>query len=89
MESPQGQREKPEKEKINFSIPIGEMGQPTCHTHPHLVPAGQLTCGVSQAEYVDRRDTLVRKLQMEILNEHHNHVVSLFWLNFLVIRQYK
>lgn len=73
METPQGQKEQP---GISLSIPIGEMGQPTCHTHPHLVPAGQLTCGVPQAEYVDRRDTFVRKLQMEVENDHVNHVVS-------------
>lgn len=76
METPQGQKEMP---GISLSIPTGEMGQPTCHTHPHLVPPGQLTCGVSQAEYVDRRNTFVKKLQMEIANEHLTHVVSLFW----------
>ncbi|XP_026323865.1 xaa-Pro aminopeptidase 3-like [Hyposmocoma kahamanoa] len=72
METPQGQKEQP---RISLSIPTGEMGQPTCHTHPHLIPAGQLTCGVSQAEYVNRRDFFVRKLQMEMENEHLNHVI--------------
>lgn len=60
-----------------YHIPKGAMGQPTCHTHPHLISPDHLTSGVTQAEYKDRRDIFVHKLVAEIQNEHKTHIVSI------------
>lgn len=54
------------------------MGQPTCHTHPHLVQPDCLTWGMTQMEYKDRRDRLVSKLVGEAVNMHNTHIVRLF-----------
>lgn len=59
-----------------FSVPKGILGQPTCHTHPHMISQGHLTCGITQMEYKDRRDTLVSKLVAEVNNVHQTHIVS-------------
>ncbi|XP_047526188.1 xaa-Pro aminopeptidase 3-like [Pieris napi] len=65
----------PDAERIQqFSIPKGILGQPTCHTHPHLISHGYLTCGVTQLEYKERRETLVSKLA-EAENLHKTHVI--------------
>ncbi|XP_014359819.2 xaa-Pro aminopeptidase 3 [Papilio machaon] len=71
------QMETPPEEKIvpQFSIPKGIVGQPTYHTHPHMIPKGHLTCGITQMEYKERRDTLVNKLIAEVDNIHKNHVI--------------
>ncbi|XP_061383013.1 xaa-Pro aminopeptidase 3-like [Danaus plexippus] len=57
------------------TIPKGILGQPTCHTHPHLISDGHLTCGITQQEYKDRRDTLVEKLVSSKENEHRSHII--------------
>ncbi|XP_026728786.1 xaa-Pro aminopeptidase 3 [Trichoplusia ni] len=68
--------ETPPKEKhISLSIPKGIMGQPTCHTHPHLVQPDCLTWGMTQLEYKDRRDRLVSKLVGEAVNMHNTHII--------------
>ncbi|XP_022125931.2 xaa-Pro aminopeptidase 3 [Pieris rapae] len=68
-------RHPPDPERIQqFSIPKGIFGQPTCHTHPHLISHGNLTCGVTQLEYKERRETLVSKLA-EAENLHKTHVI--------------
>ncbi|CAH2068220.1 unnamed protein product, partial [Iphiclides podalirius] len=58
-----------------FSIPKGILGQPTCHTHPHMISQGHLTCGITQMEYKERRDTLVSKLIAEVDNVHQTHII--------------
>lgn len=58
-------------------IPKGILGQPTCHTHPHMIPNGQLTCGITQEEYKERRDNLVAKLLEESEHIHKSHIVSI------------
>ncbi|XP_013185348.2 xaa-Pro aminopeptidase 3 [Amyelois transitella] len=60
---------------VRFTIPKGIFGQPTCHTHPHLIRPEQLTCGVTQMEYRERREMLVNKLVAEVGNEHKTHVI--------------
>ncbi|CAK1548077.1 unnamed protein product [Leptosia nina] len=57
-----------------LKIPQGVLGQPTCHTHPHLISTGYLTCGITQMEYKERRETLVSKL-VEAENVHKTHVI--------------
>ncbi|KAI8429372.1 hypothetical protein MSG28_000017 [Choristoneura fumiferana] len=44
--------DKPSDEKMvpKFQIPKGIMGQPTCHTHPHMIPPDFLTCGITQMD---------------------------------------
>ncbi|XP_022825118.1 probable Xaa-Pro aminopeptidase 3 isoform X1 [Spodoptera litura] len=64
-----------EKNKIPFVIPKGTFGQPTYHTHPHLIKEEHLTWGVTQAEYKKRRETLVAKLVAESENMHNTHIV--------------
>lgn len=59
-----------------FSIPKCIVGQPTCYTHPHMIAEGHLTCGITQQEYKERRDTLVNKLNAEPDHAHKFHVVS-------------
>nr|XP_034823964.1 xaa-Pro aminopeptidase 3 isoform X2 [Maniola hyperantus] len=56
-------------------IPKGILGQPTCHTHPHMIPSGQLTCGITQQEYKERRDNLVAKLLEESVHIHKSHII--------------
>ncbi|XP_045761672.1 xaa-Pro aminopeptidase 3-like isoform X2 [Maniola jurtina] len=56
-------------------IPKGILGQPTCHTHPHMIPNGQLTCGITQQEYKERRDNLVAKLLEESQHIHKSHII--------------
>ncbi|CAB3221610.1 unnamed protein product [Arctia plantaginis] len=56
-------------------IPKGIMGQLTCHTHPHLITEDCLTGGVTQAEYVARREKLVSKLVAEVNNPHKTHII--------------
>ncbi|XP_049885679.1 xaa-Pro aminopeptidase 3-like [Pectinophora gossypiella] len=73
MEPPPGEVQR--LKQPQFAIPKGVMGQPTCYTHPHMVQEGYLTCGITQAEYVDRRDMLVTKLTQEIENENTNHLI--------------
>ncbi|CAG9109787.1 unnamed protein product [Plutella xylostella] len=63
------------KAEQQFSIPKGILGQPTCHTHPHMIGPGQLTCGITQAEYRERRETLVAKLLAESQDAHKNHII--------------
>ncbi|XP_047028903.1 xaa-Pro aminopeptidase 3-like isoform X1 [Helicoverpa zea] len=58
-----------------FFVPRGNFGQPTCHTHPHLISEEHLTCGISQAEYKERRETLVKKLAGEAENIHKSHII--------------
>lgn len=58
-----------------YTIPKGIFGQPTCHTHPHMVPSDHLTCGITQLEYKERRDTLVSKLAAEIDNKNKTHII--------------
>ncbi|XP_045453239.1 xaa-Pro aminopeptidase 3-like [Melitaea cinxia] len=58
-----------------FSIPKCIVGQPTCYTHPHMIAEGHLTCGITQQEYKERRDTLVNKLNAEPDHAHKSHVV--------------
>ncbi|CAG5035273.1 unnamed protein product [Parnassius apollo] len=58
-----------------FSIPKGILGQPTCHTHPHMISQGHLTCGITQMEYKERRDTLVSKLIAEVDNIYKTHII--------------
>ena len=38
------------------------IGQPTFHTHPHLMSAGELTPGFTSEEYAKRRQNLAEKL---------------------------
>ncbi|XP_023948956.2 xaa-Pro aminopeptidase 3 [Bicyclus anynana] len=56
-------------------IPKGILGQPTYHTHPHLIPNGQLTCGITQQEYKERRDNLVAKLLEEPEHIHKTQII--------------
>ncbi|XP_072935303.1 xaa-Pro aminopeptidase 3 [Epargyreus clarus] len=63
------------KPASQFAIPNCIVGQPTYHTHPHMIPHGHLTCGITQAEYKERRDTFVGKLVSEINNVHKNHII--------------
>ncbi|XP_053602058.1 xaa-Pro aminopeptidase 3-like [Plodia interpunctella] len=65
----------PGLESVGHSIPKGIFGQPTCHTHPHLIRPEQLTCGITQAEYRERREMLVNKLVAEVGNEHKTHII--------------
>ncbi|XP_068628724.1 xaa-Pro aminopeptidase 3-like [Battus philenor] len=66
----------PEETSLSqFTIPKGIVGQPTCHTHPHMISPGHLTCGITQMEYKERRDTLVNKLLSEVDNAHKSHVI--------------
>ncbi|KAL0850558.1 hypothetical protein ABMA28_012333 [Loxostege sticticalis] len=58
-----------------MSIPQGIFGQATCHTHPHLIQPGHLTCGITQMEYKERRETLVNKLVSEMENIHKSHII--------------
>ncbi|KOB68397.1 putative xaa-pro dipeptidase app [Operophtera brumata] len=58
-----------------FAIPKGILGQPTCHTHPHLVPKDNLTRGITQAEFRERRETLVGKLVADVDNMHKTHII--------------
>ncbi|CAH2242453.1 jg20448 [Pararge aegeria aegeria] len=68
--------EKPSDLLIHSSkIPKGILGQPTCHTHPHLIPNGQLTCGITQQEYKERRDSLLSKLLEESEHIHKSHIL--------------
>lgn len=62
--------------KPQFKIPEGVVGQPTCYTHPHLIQEGHLTCGITQQEYKDRRDILVKKLEAIPEHSHKSHIVS-------------
>ncbi|XP_063373388.1 xaa-Pro aminopeptidase 3-like [Cydia amplana] len=64
-----------EKMVSKFQIPKGIMGQPTFHTHPHLIEPDFLTCGITQMEYRERRETLVQKLAAEVQNEHQSHII--------------
>ncbi|KAJ3078597.1 hypothetical protein HDU99_000481 [Rhizoclosmatium hyalinum] len=34
---------------------LGSLGQPASHTHPHLISEGDITPGISGAEYLERR----------------------------------
>ncbi|XP_038209094.1 xaa-Pro aminopeptidase 3-like [Zerene cesonia] len=61
--------------RTQFTIPNGIVGQPTFHTHPHLIPHGHLTCGITQMEYKERREALVSKLISEVDNVHRSHVI--------------
>ncbi|XP_026764262.2 xaa-Pro aminopeptidase 3-like [Galleria mellonella] len=70
VENPPGVKDVPQ-----FSIPKAVVGQATCHTHPHLIPPGQLTCGITQMEYRERRDALVTKLMAEVQNAHKTHII--------------
>ncbi|VVC92438.1 unnamed protein product [Leptidea sinapis] len=63
------------REIAQLTIPKGILGQPTCHTHPHLIQQGQLTCGITQQEYKERRETFVRKLLAEVENVHKTHLI--------------
>ncbi|XP_073947467.1 xaa-Pro aminopeptidase 3-like [Choristoneura fumiferana] len=69
--------DKPSDEKMvpKFQIPKGIMGQPTCHTHPHMIPPDFLTCGITQMEYKERREILVQKLLLEVNNVHKSHII--------------
>uniref|UniRef100_A0A2A4K371 Aminopeptidase P N-terminal domain-containing protein n=1 Tax=Heliothis virescens TaxID=7102 RepID=A0A2A4K371_HELVI len=58
-----------------FSIPRGNLGQPTCYTHPHLISEEHLTCGITQAEFRERRETLIRNLAGETENAHRSHII--------------
>ncbi|XP_026501213.2 xaa-Pro aminopeptidase 3-like [Vanessa tameamea] len=58
-----------------FRIPKCIVGQPTCYTHPHMISEGYLTCGITQQEYKERRDTLVSKLVAETEHAHKSHVI--------------
>ncbi|KAG7170060.1 Xaa-Pro aminopeptidase 3-like [Homarus americanus] len=49
-------------------------GQPTPHTHPHLVQPGEVTYGISRGEYSERRHKLMESLGKE---EGKHHVVIL------------
>ena len=40
----------------------GNIGQPTHATHPHLLAAGEVTCGISGAEYAARRAALAARM---------------------------
>lgn len=71
VEHPPGQRSVPQ-----FSIPAGILGQATCITHPHMIPKDHLTCGITQAEYNERRETFVAKLVAEVDSMHKHHIVS-------------
>lgn len=70
--------QRPDKIKKNSEvlIPKGIMGQLTCHTHPHLITEDCLTGGVTQAEYIGRREKFVSKLVAEVNNPHKTHIVS-------------
>ncbi|XP_028177965.1 xaa-Pro aminopeptidase 3-like [Ostrinia furnacalis] len=70
IENPPGMKPAPQ-----FSIPHGIFGQATCHTHPHLIQPGHLTCGISQIEFRERRETLVNKLAAEFENMHKSHII--------------
>lgn len=65
-----------ENRTVQKFIPKGILGQPTCHTHPHLIPEDHLTHGIMQAEYKERRERLVSKLAKEMENVHTTHIVS-------------
>ena len=69
-----------ETQVSHMSIPKGNLGQPTHHTHPHLISQEHLTCGVTQAEYKERRERLVNKLLEEVVNIHTTHIVSFLFL---------
>ncbi|CAH2989792.1 unnamed protein product [Chilo suppressalis] len=70
VENPPGVKTMPQ-----FTVPTGILGQATCHTHPHLIQPGYLTCGITQMEYRERRETLVNKLVSEMENTHQSHII--------------
>lgn len=55
-------------------IPLGVLGQATCHSHPHLIEEQFLTHSVTQAEYAGRRAELVKRLVEEV-PEDRAHVI--------------
>ncbi|KAJ8734312.1 hypothetical protein PYW07_014863 [Mythimna separata] len=58
-----------------FGIPKGTLGQPTYHTHRHMITdQDHLTCGITQAEYKERRERFVSKLTEE-LNVNAAHII--------------
>ncbi|KAG6460790.1 hypothetical protein O3G_MSEX012217 [Manduca sexta] len=70
MGHPPGEVQRPQ-----FTIPKGILGQATCHTHPHLIQQDHLTCGITQMEYRERRETLVSRLVAEVENMHKSHII--------------
>ncbi|KAL4721133.1 hypothetical protein ACJJTC_009413 [Scirpophaga incertulas] len=65
----------PRQSLSDLAVPKGILGQATCHTHPHLIQPGHLTCGITQLEYKERRETLVNKLISEVENIHKSHII--------------
>ncbi|KAJ8734511.1 hypothetical protein PYW08_013761 [Mythimna loreyi] len=58
-----------------LGIPKGNLGQPTYHTHRHIIRSEDyLTCGITQAEYKERRERFVSKLTEE-LNVNASHII--------------
>ena len=56
--------------------PRRNFGQPVALTHPHLLDDGQLTPGISAAEYGDRRERLVgRILDTQFFKSDNDHVI--------------
>lgn len=56
--------------------PMRNFGQPVAITHPHLLDNGQLTPGITAAEYGDRRERLVgRIIDTQFFKSDNDHVI--------------
>ena len=56
--------------------PRRNFGQPVAVTHPHLLDDGQLTPGISAAEYAHRRERLVNRIvDTQFFKRDNDHVI--------------
>ena len=56
--------------------PHRNFGQPVAVTHPHLLDDGQLTPGISAAEYAHRRERLVNRIvDTQFFKRDNDHVI--------------
>ncbi|XP_072040288.1 xaa-Pro aminopeptidase 3-like [Amphiura filiformis] len=51
------------------------LGQPSPYTHTHLLKPGEITPGISQDEYRDRRNQLMAAINRSVSGRSSNHVV--------------
>ena len=51
------------------------LGQPTPHTHRHLLQPGEITPGITAEEYKNRRHQLMTNIKQSINGKSSNHVV--------------
>jgi len=57
-------------------VGLRHFGQPVAQTHPHLVEEGELTPGITKAEYKERRQNLVDKISAtRFFKENNDHVI--------------